>query len=534
MRGSPQRSARLERQDQTAIPFHHLSVSNLPPTVLELSDIQTTILPVLDQDILSVDAAIWSEIFLYAHSLDSDLYLFDWPSRTIWQLSQVCQTWRDLALSLHSCWSSVVLHASSEWQGSERDVEILAFVLERSHQHSLDITLCNFHPIGDSPFLRRMREKVFAESHRWRTARLDWHYDEVRPDLLHAPLRGRLPQLELLDFAFPWDMDSDISAFKDCPHLVNVTLRDGNPRMVELPVKQIACLRLSNLEPYCPAGYVRGCVDLLSQCPWLEILCVVSQEPVQDPFQQSIILPCIRDLSAIHPYLLDSLTLPQLEVATLDGGDIDSEYPDTLYSFYCLIQRSNCASNLTELRINEVPLTLHHSEPHLLLSILSQTTKLATLQLRASMFNFQENIAAPHDVPAPDDWSVTQIMDVMSALEVVPVHTATFLPRLVSLDITVNDHSDLHCIPYPGLAPHDDFVAALNARHAGNEAGLSKLEKFHFALYTTPRDRNPPEMYELRRHEALFHGHDASVLRGLCEDGMDLLIQFDGIRGFDQ
>ncbi|KAF9030448.1 hypothetical protein BDZ89DRAFT_668145 [Hymenopellis radicata] len=231
----PRRSVLLERHDQTAIPFHRLSVSNLPPTDLEVSDIQTTILPVLEQDISGADAAvtaarlalesleqerdalknikqnyeniistrrrippeIWSVIFLYAHSLESD-HKFDWPSRTIWQLSQVCQTWRDLALSLHSCWSSIVLRFSSEWQGSEMDVEILAFVLERSRQHSLDITLCNFHRIGDSPFLRRMREKVFAESHRWRTARLvDYH--EVRPDLLYAPLRGRLPQLEGLD-----------------------------------------------------------------------------------------------------------------------------------------------------------------------------------------------------------------------------------------------------------------------------------------------------------------------------------------------
>ncbi|KAF9035318.1 hypothetical protein BDZ89DRAFT_487450 [Hymenopellis radicata] len=56
--GALQRSVRLERQDQTAIPFHHLSASNLLPTDRELSDIQTAVLPVLDQDILSVDAAV--------------------------------------------------------------------------------------------------------------------------------------------------------------------------------------------------------------------------------------------------------------------------------------------------------------------------------------------------------------------------------------------------------------------------------------------------------------------------------------------
>ncbi|KAF9035306.1 hypothetical protein BDZ89DRAFT_487187 [Hymenopellis radicata] len=209
----PRRSARLERQEQTAIPFHRLSMSNLPPTDRELSDIQTTILPTLDHDILSVDAAvtaarlalesleqeqdalvnikqnyesiistrrrippeIWSEIFLYGHFLESLDWkeVFHWPSRTIWQLSQVCQTWRNLAFSLHSCWSSIVLEFKQlDRPASERDVELLAFVLERSHQHLLDVTIRDYNN-DDLPFIRRMREKVFAESHRWRTAHIE-------------------------------------------------------------------------------------------------------------------------------------------------------------------------------------------------------------------------------------------------------------------------------------------------------------------------------------------------------------------------
>ncbi|KAF9030449.1 hypothetical protein BDZ89DRAFT_1159324 [Hymenopellis radicata] len=568
----PGRNVLLERHDQATIPFHHLFASNLPPTDRELYDIQTTILPVLDQDILAVDSdaavttgplalesleqerdalktikqnyeniistrrrippEIWSEIFLYAHSLDSDKKVYR-ASRTIWKLSQVCQTWRNLAFSLHSCWSSIVLeYFSSELQvSSERNVEILAFVLERSHQHLLDITF-GYLGSGDLPFPRRMREMVFAESHRWRTARLaDYH--EVRRDLLYAPLRGRLPQLERLDLhTVPFE-GAVISAFMDCPRLVKVTLFGPDPRVVELPVKQITCLHLranfgdSNFRAY---------ADLIGQCSLLEILFVDSvSEPVQDPLLQSPTHPCLRDLTTTCPYLLDSLTVPQLEVAALDQR-VSCCTPDTLYSFCCLIQRSNCASNLTELRLIGVPLTLHRSEPHhLLLSILCQTIKLGALQLEASMLRFQEDDPF-HGGGTPDDWSVTQIMDIMRALEVVPGHTVTFLPRLVSLDIMVTDHTDMDCIPY--LEPHDDFLAMLKARRAGNEVGLvSKLEKFHFALRTAlleGRNLNHPEMYELRKHEALFHGHDASVLRGLCEDGMDLIIRFDGIRGFDQ
>ncbi|KAF9030424.1 hypothetical protein BDZ89DRAFT_1064623 [Hymenopellis radicata] len=562
----PRRSVYLE--DET--PFHHLAVCNFPPRDAELSDIGATILPVVERDIATlsttIDAArlvlqsleqerdalytvqqsyrniistrrripqeIWSEIFLYAHSLNDDCpdwYLNRvWPFRTIWQLSQVCQTWRNLAFSLHSCWSSIALKFPLDWPAAERDVELLAFVLERSHQHLLDVTIVDRNDDG-LPFTRHMREKAFAESHRWRTARLTDFHVEVSPGSLYAPLRGRLPRLELLDIDSVGRMGSDIrSAFKDCPRLVTVTLSGADLHMVELPMKQITCLRLYH---NWPGDDFRACVDLIGQCSLLEILRVDSaSERAQDPPLQSLTLPCLRDLSATHPYLLDSLTLPRLEVAALDRryGNLN---PDTLYSFYRLIQRSNCASNLTELRLIQVPLTLHRSDPHLLLSILSQTTKLATLQLEAvSTLRIDYdpfNDEGDSEDRRLDRWSITQIMDVMRALEVVPGHTVTFLPRLVSLDIEANGRLDVECIPY--LEPHDGFVAMLKARHADNEVGLSKLEKFHFGLGA--KFHGHWARLEMRICVDVFDDHEISDLRGLCEDGMDLIVQFRGTLG---
>ncbi|KAF9024454.1 hypothetical protein BDZ89DRAFT_1162263 [Hymenopellis radicata] len=558
----PRRSARLERQDQTAIPFHHLSMSNLPPTDRELSDIQTTILPALDQDILDVDSdaavttarlalasfeqerdalkdikqnyeniistrrrippEIWSEIFLYGHFLESldRSEVFHWPSRTIWQLSQVCQTWRNLAFSLHSCWSSIVLKFPLLRSASERDVELLAFVLERSHQHLLDITFIR-NSVEDLPFLRRMREKVFAESYRWRTACLIDRHVLKSSDLLYAPLRGRMPQLELLDLRHVRGLDSDntvISAFKDCPRLVTVVLTGVDPRMVELPVKQITCLCLDD---QLRADYFRAYVDLVSQCPLLESLHVDVNEGTPDPLLQSLTLPYLRALKATYPNLLDSLTLPRLEVAALDGS-FSFPHPDTLCSFYCLIRRSNCASNLTELQIIRMPLTPHRSEPHLLLSILSQTTELATLQLWASVLDSEQYL--------PDEWSRTQIIEVIKALKVVPGHRVAFLPRLVSLDIEVTGDTDMDHIP-SYLQPHNDFAAMLKARHAGNEVGLSTLEKFHFGLRSDFDMARRPENKVPSIQEGIFNDYETSVLRGLAEDGMSLNIHFEGVLG---
>ncbi len=47
-----------------------------------------------------ISPEIWSAIFLYGHHLDSDEDSFDWPARTIWQLSHVCQT--SLCLSIRA------------------------------------------------------------------------------------------------------------------------------------------------------------------------------------------------------------------------------------------------------------------------------------------------------------------------------------------------------------------------------------------------------------------------------------------------
>ncbi|KAF8901089.1 hypothetical protein CPB85DRAFT_1324310 [Mucidula mucida] len=155
----------------------------------------------------------------------------------------------------------------------------------------------------------------------------------------------------------------------------------------------------------------------------------------------------------------------------------------------------------------QVPLNLHHSEPHLVLSVLSQTTALATLQLEANIFDFR--------LDRIDEWSKTQVTDVMKALEVVAGQRVVFLPRLVSIDIEVTGHTDLYFIPY--LRPPDDFVGMLKARH---EVGL---RRFHFGVradHGSTSDNGP---------ESVFDDHENCVLRGLVEDGMSLEIRFNGV-----
>ncbi len=61
MRSSFSPSVCIVRHIQSSIPFHRLSVSNLPPKELELSKIQTAILPALERNLLAVDSALEKE-----------------------------------------------------------------------------------------------------------------------------------------------------------------------------------------------------------------------------------------------------------------------------------------------------------------------------------------------------------------------------------------------------------------------------------------------------------------------------------------
>lgn len=136
----------------------------------------------------------------------------------------------------------------------------------------MDITLSDSIK-GLSLILCHMRERVFAASQRWRTARLNDY--KGGSDLQYAPLCGQLPLLEFLDFKSLQPMGEVILAFKDCPHLVHINLSGVDACMIELPAKQLTYLYLYNYWPVLTSS-LRTYSNLLSQCSLLEVLWVVS------------------------------------------------------------------------------------------------------------------------------------------------------------------------------------------------------------------------------------------------------------------
>ncbi len=214
----PKLSLQYTNELESSSLLHNLRTSNFPATEQESSHIQHNILPNIDADISSISAKIrslqdvfaslqqerdalitvqktyrglispcravprelWEQIFLYVHEDDqcgSEEFSVSDPSRSIWNMSKVCQTWRAIAVSLHSCWTKLRLQFPAGGK-TEGNVQALEAALQRSGQHPLDVILISeYNPPNFEPsFRNRMLAMVHAESPRWRDVRLAEHH----------------------------------------------------------------------------------------------------------------------------------------------------------------------------------------------------------------------------------------------------------------------------------------------------------------------------------------------------------------------
>ncbi|KAF9024341.1 hypothetical protein BDZ89DRAFT_1069155 [Hymenopellis radicata] len=545
----PKCSVHHERELETSPSLHRLHTTNFPATQPEASHIQNAILPSIEVDISSLSAKIaalpatlhsmeqerdaleavhkqyrnlihprralppelWSEIFLFA---------------ILGQIDQVCRPWRDIVLSLHSLWSMIVVASIP----SANEAPILEVVLQRTGQHPLELTLYN---AGSLHRARRSSDvhdlwtskdgvlgMILAESHHWRLVKILGYQEDS--DILYAPLSGRLPQLESLSLHFPYgqpglvdltpvaEAQPVIIVFRDCPHLTKVFIT-GKRHPIDLPYASITEL---HMEDYAKPLLHEDCwasIRLVSQCTSLEKL---RDSGCRDPDHSSLSAPLIPPLM-IHPnlhklatgcnHLIDRLTLPQLDEAVL-SKELDHPYANILPSFDRLLRRSHCTS-LTRLLIVDLPLA-----DHLLISILSQTPSLTTLQLTARVADHQE----------PNTQAMQEVTEFIQALQVTPQQNVTFLPRVSKIHLT--GHMDSSGIPYFG--PRGSFSSMVKARWEGDtERGLAKLETLHCIMTTglvvSPYHDTIGRLARLR--------DEVKALSGLIDDGMDLTIRVTAI-----
>ncbi|KAF9001040.1 hypothetical protein BDZ89DRAFT_1246090 [Hymenopellis radicata] len=506
------RSLHHEEEYQSSVLLELLRTTNFPATDEQISHIRHTVLPTISDDMSSIDSKvaslhqairsmeeererlmniqkkysnlislhrtlpseIWSKIFLYTSPRMFNAFN---ASGSIWKLSHVCQRWRNIALSLHSFWSTIKLCLPQEAQ-QEADVRCLEAVLQRSRQGPLDVSLSEYRWTPDSNpdplILKLMLNIIFAESYRWREAHLS--FSQGGWNTLYAPLHNQLPRLESLAIYFAFaplglGEKSVSSVFEDCPCLTKLTLAGGSTVGVEFPWDQITELDLDDMDLINGSEEERReCMSLIGKCPSLEVLSTPywdSEDNENESPYAPITCSNMRRLNATSVSVIDALTLPSLQEVFLNQNPT-SIHSDILYSFKQLLMRSNCLGTLTRLSLDAVPLAA--SPDRTLLSILSQTQNLTFLDLHVC-------IGDETDVRDQE-----QIVALMKFLEVVPTESVTFLPLLSSLDIRVLDDLDSQRLPYFG--PVGSFASTVKTRWQGDDTlSLARLKRCHFAVH---------------------------------------------------
>ncbi|KAF8908390.1 hypothetical protein CPB85DRAFT_791028 [Mucidula mucida] len=516
------RSLHHEEEYQSSGPFERLRTSNLAATDEEIFHVQRTILPTISDDISSIDAKlaalrkvipsmeeerealqqvqkkysslitlhralpveILSKIFL--DTLPYSLYInaFD-ASEPIWQLSHVCQRWRNVVLSLRSLWSTMVI-CFPEAAQHEGHVQRLEAIIQRSLHGPLDLSL-----IGDcsdqssNPSIqKRMFEIIFAESYRWR--KVDLPDSQMYQNVLSAPLFNHLPRLESLGLDFRVrNPGAYLSTFEGCPHLRKLSLSGIIPPALELPWAQITELDLAGVDTD-DTENCRACLRLIRQCPSLESLAMPETDSMDNDEAVNMVITYPNMPSLNHRF-------------------------DILCSFNRLLIRSNCWGALARLSLDNVPLA--PSPEHSLHSILSQTHNVAFLDLLVFLGEFDDET---------DARDREQIVAIVKSLEVVPTQSVTFLPLLSSLNIDVETRNNAWTLR--DLGPAGRFPSMVKARWKGDGTlGLARLESCHIRVHS--RDSNMNSAVFQHHADANLNAEEQHIFNALVDEGMNLSIR---------
>ncbi|KAF9018410.1 hypothetical protein BDZ89DRAFT_1140019 [Hymenopellis radicata] len=184
-------------------------------------------------------------------------------------------------------------------------------------------------------------------------------------------------------------------------------------------------------------------------------------------------LRALKSLDTASNAVINHLMVPRLEEARLGvdyPGDYDEGFLDsTIPSFYKLVLRSNCALTITSLRLRKIPVSDD------LITLLSLTKNLATLEIRAKMSHFDTT---------PDAVSMKTIMTLVSMLQVT---NPPFLPKLRHLSINLSKHLERRYFPY--LEKQDELVKALQSRwNVGSGSGVEMLRTFRLGIFAQRLD----------------------------------------------
>ncbi|KAJ7240559.1 hypothetical protein C8J57DRAFT_1371327 [Mycena rebaudengoi] len=402
-------------------------------------------------------------------------------------LASVCQTWRSIALSMHTLWTSLTL----ELTGS-RDELLTAFLdmwLPRCGEQPLALYLKYSGGVRSYLCSDEIIERISASAPQWKTAYLSLQpYDLER---LNDQLEGRLPLLEALAVDTLDGRTSSPSAkitiFRTAPALrqVNLFKTLGFFDPTDLP--------LAKLTRFVEGRYNFTGMEVLTMLLSTPLMgeCQVSLELGKQLFttvhwrSEPILLPCLHTLilynrrsSAIHSTFLQCLTAPALHTIELT---LSSHLHCT--NFISFVSRSACRISSATIRFS---LGFDGSLDDAVQRCLGAMSALTHLHLQ-----FDTNPVNP--------------MQLFTALL---RDSAVALPLLASVDLTMQSP------PLDG--DHQTLVDLLAVRWRATSTGneVSRLEAFH--LRATAQMIDPPSAATVEQLQSLVaEGMDLSIV---CAD----------------
>lgn len=280
--------------------------------------------------------------------------------QTPWTFGYVCSRWRTISLSATELWTHIYVDISTLVQkGEESAKSLLETYLSRSGSRLLSV-----HITFDEEMPRTIESALtilLSSSVRWR--RLSILLPESALHFFHS-ITHNFPNLQQFDLQLLDDMEEneitaeEFGSFLDnAPQLQTVSIGDGFndylPLFVQMPIlpwSQLLDFEIyENADPFNSARYI------LEACPQVQHMHLPTGSsyecagaPVVHRHLRSLSLKC-RAGQILPPDLfdlLDLLTLPALEVLTLEsngfGSDLNfdnTEHPSALES---LITRSSC------------------------------------------------------------------------------------------------------------------------------------------------------------------------------------------------
>ncbi|KAJ6606819.1 hypothetical protein B0H10DRAFT_1956822 [Mycena sp. CBHHK59/15] len=236
-----------------------------------------------------------------------------------WTLEQVCHHWRDVAVSLSSLWTTVVLDKNTH-------PTALSKQLQRSGKRPLHICI-NFRIC---PSILELEALVHC-SPRWKHINLSLgmtRWDTACMECLEVA-QNKLPLLQQLRFSH-FLSDQITTTFRVAPLLSDVQL-DADSRKFELPWGQIT--RYASKNEWRSHLHALSLAKNVVECQ-LEMNIIGSRLPLQPPLQ----LSSLRVLHVWTGHLSDgyfpySLVLPALEDLGMDSFTADT---------HAWLQRSSC------------------------------------------------------------------------------------------------------------------------------------------------------------------------------------------------